>query len=135
FDETAEAPGDLAFDGVRVGRWFGGETGGEGDAIDDAGLVDNGRKRYDGVGGGHVRIDAGDLSHDLGHRPVRDALTVREAASAHDACSIESDDGRELADEPAFANSRDADEREEDGLALSHRAPLGTEQQGQLVVA
>ena len=66
--------------------------------------------------GGRVLLgDPGLRLDDLGERPQRDAVAVREAASLApgDELGIRVDDALELVDEAALPDARDADEREE----------------------
>ena len=59
--------------------------------------------------------DPGLRLHDLGERPERDAVAVREAASLapRDELGIRVHDALELEDEAALTDPGDADEREE----------------------
>ena len=70
------------------------------------------------------------LDH-LGERPVRDAFAVGQAPALTpvDELGLALDHREELGDEPALADARDADERDELGRSLL-RAPAGARPRG-----
>ena len=74
------------------------------------------------------------LTHDLPHRPVGDALAVREAAAdEHPGITVHR--ATQLLDEACLADAGIAEDREELGAAFTPGALEGPEKLGELIVA
>ena len=109
-EELPEGPGGLLGRSCRFG---------EAHRLDESlrrnGAFSAGEDRRD-LCGDHVGLvivgDAGRLMDDLRNRPVRDALSVRQAAAAKDGCPFR-DSRRELLDQPGLPDTRGADDREQ----------------------
>ena len=76
-------------------------------------------QRLDRLGCGRIDVGRGELLENLHHRPVRDPLAVRKAASSHDQDVVER--GKELRRQPGLADAGRSEDGEELTRALRRR--------------